>query len=134
MSASELAARRLPLKAASAVGAESRLQPRSAEIVLPLPVPRPYTYEIPGALERPVERGAPGGAGRGDRPCGGAGRGRAVVARTGACVQAIAQAAGGIRSARGPGGLGAGAPPGAAIGPLSERARGTGAARARPLR
>jgi len=58
MSASELAARRLPLKAASAVGAESRLQPRYAEIVLPLPVPRPYTYEIPGELARRVVPGA----------------------------------------------------------------------------
>ncbi|HYU01150.1 MAG TPA: primosomal protein N' [Gemmatimonadales bacterium] len=57
MSASELAARRLPLKAASAVGAEPRLQPRYVEVVLPVPVPRTYTYEVPTAL---VERVVPG--------------------------------------------------------------------------
>src|SRR5947199_6816022 len=48
--AGEPAARRLPLKAASAVGAEPRLQPRYAEVVLPVPVPRTYTYLIPAEL------------------------------------------------------------------------------------
>src|SRR5437660_747208 len=52
-----LAARRLPLKAASAVGAEPRLQPRHADVVLPVPVPRSYTYLIPAEL---AERVVPG--------------------------------------------------------------------------
>lgn len=55
---SELAARRVPLKAASAGGAAPRLQPRYAEVVLPVPVPRTYTYEIPAELEHRVEAGA----------------------------------------------------------------------------
>ena len=58
MSASELAARQLPLKAASAVGAEPRLQPRYAEVVLPVPVPRTYTYLIPAELAPRVVAGA----------------------------------------------------------------------------
>ena len=56
--ASELAARRLPLEAASAVEAEPRLQPRYAEVVLPIPVPRSYTYEIPAELTGRVVPGA----------------------------------------------------------------------------
>ncbi|HYR32212.1 MAG TPA: primosomal protein N', partial [Gemmatimonadales bacterium] len=58
MSASELAARQLPLKAASAVGAEPRLQPRYAEVILPIPVPRAYTYLIPPELAPRVVAGA----------------------------------------------------------------------------
>jgi len=58
LSASELAARQLPLKAASAEGAEPRLQPRYAEVILPIPVPRAYTYLIPGELAPRVVRGA----------------------------------------------------------------------------
>src|SRR5437660_426649 len=52
-----LAARRLPLKAASAVGAEPRLEPRYADVALPVPVPRSYTYLIPAEL---AERVVPG--------------------------------------------------------------------------
>src|SRR5205823_381531 len=55
--AGEPAARRLPLKAASAVGAEPRLEPRYADVALPVPVPRTYTYEVPTAL---AERVVPG--------------------------------------------------------------------------
>jgi len=58
LSTSELAARRLPLIAASAVGAEPRLQPRYAEVVLPVPVSRNYTYQIPFELEDRVVPGA----------------------------------------------------------------------------
>src|SRR5437879_13071469 len=36
---------------------EPRLEPRYAEVVLPMPVPRGYTYQIPTAL---VERVVPG--------------------------------------------------------------------------
>jgi len=56
--ASELAARRQPLEAASAVEAEPRLQPRYAEVVLPIPVPRTYTYQIPAELAGRVVPGA----------------------------------------------------------------------------
>src|SRR5436305_12733624 len=56
--AGEPAARRLPLIAASAVGAEPRLQPRYAEVVLPVPVSRNYTYQIPFELEDRVVPGA----------------------------------------------------------------------------
>src|SRR5437660_1801874 len=52
-----LAARRLPLKAASAVGAEPRLHRGHADVVLPVPVPRSYTYLIPAEL---AERVVPG--------------------------------------------------------------------------
>jgi primosomal protein N' (replication factor Y) (superfamily II helicase) len=38
--------------------AEPRLQPRYAEVVLPVPVPRTYTYEIPAELEPRVQAGA----------------------------------------------------------------------------
>ena len=37
---------------------EAGLQPRYAEVVLPVPVPRTYTYEIPAELERRVHAGA----------------------------------------------------------------------------
>src|SRR5881296_1335644 len=56
--ASELAARRQPLEAASAVEAEPPLQPRYAEVVLPIPVPRTYTYQIPAELAGRVVPGA----------------------------------------------------------------------------
>src|SRR2546427_7537526 len=44
--------------AASAVEAEPRLQPRYAEVVLPIPVPRTYTYQIPAELAGGVVPGA----------------------------------------------------------------------------
>src|SRR6266550_971635 len=56
--AGEPAARRLPLKAASAVGAEPRLEPRYADVALPVPVPRTYTYEVPSALAPRVVPGS----------------------------------------------------------------------------
>src|SRR5881296_66007 len=56
--ASELAARRQPLEAASAVEAEPPLQPRFASVVLPIPVPRTYTYQIPAELTGRVVPGA----------------------------------------------------------------------------
>src|SRR6266513_3652513 len=47
-----------PLNAASAVGDEPRLQPRYAEVVLPVPVPRTYTYLIPAELAPRVVPGS----------------------------------------------------------------------------
>src|SRR5947199_2748592 len=56
--AGEPAARRLPLKAASAVGAEPVLPPGYAEVVPPVPVPRTYTYLIPAELAARIVPGS----------------------------------------------------------------------------
>ena len=57
-SASELAARHEPLQTAAAVEAEPRLEPRFAEVVLPVPIPRTYSYAIPAELAPRVVPGA----------------------------------------------------------------------------